>query len=605
MKTGPTGGRRRDDDGGGAARPDAALLAQLATVSFTPGRRHFSSLLPLLEADDKALARSVEQALLRAGLPAANAAIALFSSETPILRAALCGLVGRIAASADESDSTAEREGLLQFLLDVLRDPDPRTRRAAVRALAKLRLPHASAIEDALLEAWEREHLPEQRRPLVDALGKIGGDRAHRLVEALAPDLLDADPQLRRLAGEALLRLSRRRSAPPATAASAAGDAADDDAPRGSTLLLEALPPRPLPVLVRCRAGLEPMVERQLAASPLLIASPARVVAPGQLRFELATSLRSMLALRSMLNFGFPLPEQPLVDGDVATALVRALTSAHAALVLSTFSTTPLRYRLELSGPGRRRALVLRCAQAVSAARPAWINDPSDRQWEVIVEERGLHAGAGADALRRSPHTLAVELRPRVPDERFAWRVADVPAASHPTVAAALAETAVRHGSASRDDIIWDPFVGSGAELIERARLAPYRSLLGSDIDADALDAARRNLEAAGIPLVPGAGGAALIQADARALRPGPVSLILTNPPLGRRIARDGHLAELLDSFLANAAAALVSGGLLVWISPFPERTAARAAVIGLRVVERAAIDLGGFEGELQVFRRD
>ena len=58
------------------------------------------------------------------------------------------------------------------------------------------------------------------------------------------------------------------------------------------------------------------------------------------------------------------------------------------------------------------------------------------------------------------------------------------------TVAAALARAA----GARSDDVVWDPFVGSGLELVERGLLGPYVRLLGTDLDLRALEVARSNL---------------------------------------------------------------------------------------------------------------
>jgi len=81
-------------------------------------------------------------------------------------------------------------------------------------------------------------------------------------------------------------------------------------------------------------------------------------------------------------------------------------------------------------------------------------------------------------------------LRRHPVDERFAYRTETVAASSHPTIAAAL----VRLVPPREDDVVWDPFVGSALELIERARLGPYRALHGTDVDEGALEAARANL---------------------------------------------------------------------------------------------------------------
>jgi 23S rRNA G2445 N2-methylase RlmL len=237
-----------------------------------------------------------------------------------------------------------------------------------------------------------------------------------------------------------------------------------------------------------------------------------------------------------------------------------------------------VRYRIEWLG-GRHRGAVLRAARGAARLAPSLLNDPSRRDLEVVVEDR-----AGR---------IEVELRPRLPDPRFAWRVADVPAASHPTIAAALARIA----GARDDDVVWDPFVGSAGELVERARLGPLRRLHGSDLDPRALAAARANLAAAGVE-------ATLEQGDALALAPSGVTLILTNPPLGRRVHRRADLGELLERFVAHAARVLAPGGRVVWISPSPERTLAAAKRARLFGETLGPVDLGGFDGWLQRFEK-
>ncbi|MFY0536671.1 TRM11 family SAM-dependent methyltransferase [Nannocystis pusilla] len=112
-------------------------------------------------------------------------------------------------------------------------------------------------------------------------------------------------------------------------------------------------------------------------------------------------------------------------------------------------------------------------------------------------------------------------------DPRFSYRSGDVPAASHPTIAAALARLA----EVRQDDVVWDPFVGSGLELCERGLLGPAASLLGTDLDPRALAVAAANLRNAGLR-------AELTQADATTHRPAGVTLIVTNPPMGRRVHR-------------------------------------------------------------------
>jgi 23S rRNA G2445 N2-methylase RlmL len=262
-------------------------------------------------------------------------------------------------------------------------------------------------------------------------------------------------------------------------------------------------------------------------------------------------------------------------------ALAGALSSEEARRLLETWTVGVVRYRIAWDEGGHHRARTWRAAQALASLRPAWVNDPTESTWEARAREEG-----GA---------LLVELHPRgLVDPRFAYRVRDVPAASHPPLAAALVRVAgVRQG-----DVVWDPFAGSGVELVERALAGPYARLYGTDTSERALDAARANLAAAGVK------GAALELADATTHAPAGTTLIVTNPPMGRRVARDGTLAELLDRFVDHAAEVLRPGGRLVWLSPLGARTTARAASRGFNVTLDTEVDMGGFRTRLQRFVR-
>ena len=78
------------------------------------------------------------------------------------------------------------------------------------------------------------------------------------------------------------------------------------------------------------------------------------------------------------------------------------------------------------------------------------------------------------------------------------------------------------------------------------------------------------------------------------------MSLILTNPPMGRRVQKQGELGPFLDRFVAHAATALIPGGRLVWISPQPGKTRARARAAGLDIQSVQKVDMGGFTAEIQ-----
>jgi tRNA G10 N-methylase Trm11 len=146
--------------------------------------------------------------------------------------------------------------------------------------------------------------------------------------------------------------------------------------------------------------------------------------------------------------------------------------------------------------------------------------------------------------------------------------------------------------------VVWDPFLGSGLELVECARLGSYRRLLGSDLDPRAIEAARENLTAASIERVE------LLLGDALELAPKGVTLILSNPPMGRRVARDGSVGELLERFTTHAADVLEGGGRMVWLSPLPRLTARAAERAKLLVEPGPELDMGGFSAQIQVFKK-
>lgn len=517
---------------------------------YTPRRSQAPALFELLGRADRELARHVERALARMGEAIGDETIARLRSAPAPLRARLCRVLGRLASETPAEE--VQRE-----LLRLVEDDDPRTRRQAIVGLGKLR---AAEAEPFLLAAWDRRPAPEERRSLAEALGKLGGLGA---LDRLRLAQTEADPELRRIVGEAIIKIER-------SALRQDGGAID---PTRS-------PPRPLPVVFHCRAGLERILIDELEGA--LAPQPD---GRGQVRAQLTGPLADLLRARVALRFGFPLPPEPLVAGEEeADAAARSLTGAASLGILRAFTSGTIRYRLEWEGAGHRRAATFRCARLVSERCSELLNDPTASLWEAVVRARPAPRPA-----------VELELWPRgLADSRFAYRVRELPAASHPTLAAALARVA----GAREDDVVWDPFVGSGLELCERARLGGYARLIGSDLDPGALAAARANLEAAGVRRF------ALLEGDARRFTPRPrPTLVITNPPMGKRVPSD-DLDALYEAILRRAGELLEHGGRMVWLSPRFGRTAAAAARAGLSPRQRTRVEMGGFSAELQLFSK-
>ena len=591
------------------------LRAAIAEAGFTPGRRDVAPLVALL-AGDEAVAPAVRRALARADADAVARAIA---EALPGLGE---GEAARVVTALGDAAtrSAAARAGVLA----AVDDARPRARRAAVTALGKLGGDDARA---AVCAYWDRTDLAAaDRRAAAAALGKLGGDDAtRRLAAATATATAGADVALARIGGRALLVAER--------------DA--DDAP--SEVVLDVAPPAPVPVVATCRPGLETLLAGELHDAGLVVER----LGPGRVRVQLAGPLGPLLAARTLLAAGVlvelpaatgaprPAPfdtpslrsggsgragahppdlhariireseavaesEDVDVDVDVDVAesgsapgsapagddplverIARALARPDVLALLAAWTRGPIRWRLDVEGGGHRRGLVWATAARVRALAPALRNQPRATTWDVVVTADQRH----------------LELRPRrYRDDRFGWRVADVPAASHPTVAAALALVA-GVGPPAADggpEHVWDPFTGSGGELCERGRLGPAR-LHGSDLDERALGAARQNLAAAGL-------AARLVRADALTHTLPPLGLVITNPPLGRRLRGDAGL--LLERFAARVPRLLAPGGRLVWITPAAARTAAVLRRGGLDLAFARDVDLGGYEVRLERWER-
>lgn len=413
----------------------------------------------------------------------------------------------------------------------------------------------------ALLARWDASDVaPEERRALAESLGKIGGDEALARLRAL--DAGD-DKELARRRDRALLM-------------------ADRTAKRGadSQIAHDLAPPHPLVVRLGCRPALGELLFTELVALDLGPGVVRKIHQPEWVELTLAGPWSTLFRSRLWATAEIVTPLVGLADrpaeaagraDEVAASIVRTLTSPGVLALLRGWTRGAIRWRLGMAR-GHQRAVLWRVAKEVTAIAPDLVNDPTQTTWDVQAD----------------PATRTLSLIPRrIEDPRFAYRVAEVPAASTGSVAAALVWAADAHAG----DRVWDPFCGSGVELVERARRGAVRSLLGSDVDPEALTAARANLAAAGVT-------AELVLADARSHAPGPVDLVISNPPLGSRVHVDA--AALLVAALPNLVRALAPKGRLVWITPAHRKTTPVAEALGLELARSLPVDLGGVRGRLE-----
>lgn len=461
----------------------------------------------------------------------------------------------RLAARRTQHEPS---DALRSLLLERLVDTDERTRRAAASGLGRV---GDAEMTEAIAERCLVEQSAVVLGELVTALGKIGGPRA-------AASLAEIRGRKERIDDEAFRdALERATLMCGRSDRGAIGKARIDDAPDA-----------PLAIAMHCRPGLEPVLYEELESR---LGDVGTVVATdGAVELSWSGPPRQLLRCRVMTELGVVV-RAPKTGGPAdAAAFAELIAGERVWPLLRRCTDGEVRYRLAWLRGGKRRKLRWDVIALASRLRPELQNDPSQSPWEIRLGE--------------SRRELVAELVPQLDDPRFGYRKRDVPAASHPTVAAAL----VRIAEVGPEDVVWDPFVGSGLELCEAWLAAHPKALVGSDRDPDALTAARANLRSVGAKRV------RLERADALTLDDVHPTCIVTNPPLGRRVLRGQDVEGTLVAFVRRAARRLPPGGRLIWVSPHPDATRLAARDAGLEVTRELSVDLGGLEGTIQRFDR-
>jgi 23S rRNA G2445 N2-methylase RlmL len=480
--------------------------------------------------------------------------VARFDAASPEERTDRVAVIRAVAVVFAESGPVEENERVRDWLLGLLQDPCEKVRRYAVAAMPKI---GAGAKEEAtLLSALRTTTGEREKKHLAQTLGKIGGPAA--LEQGF---LGDAEQKIKAAIA--------RRESPSAVRIQAV--LADFSALR---------------IHLRGRHGLERIVSDEVEQSRrnhgkfrvAEVHSGKVAIVP-----EAPFSLAEIYAMRCFGTAAFVLGNTDGA-GEVKSIedLAAVITSPFARRLLQTLTEGSIRYRLNFVSKGHQRAAVASLASRVYARCPDILNDGRDVTWTIDIypNDRGHLA----------------ELRPNLtPDPRFSYRQKDVPAASHPPLAACLARLAGR----IEHEVIWDPFCGSGLELIERALLGGVQGVYGTDRSGEAVAIAQNNFAAAKAKSVP----AKFMRGDFRdvassqVLGAGTVTLIITNPPLGMRVPVP-DLRQLIEDLFRVAVTVLKPGGRLVLVNPLSMQTAHPR----LKLQFQQKVDMGGFECRLEKY---
>ena len=317
-----------------------------------------------------------------------------FDKATPeerIERVAVIRAVGVVFLESGPPELGNEVRAWLRSLLD---DPEEKVRRYAMNALPKVGAGREE--ESELLDLLRKTDIGREKKFVADALDKIGGEQTLAATRGLLPQTEQkARAAVARSESPGAIRMDR---------------------------VLENF--EGVAVYLRGRRGLEGTVRAEVEAGHrfrVLDQSEGLVVIEPAAPFSLADIYR----LRCFGTAGFFLGASP----GAANGPAELMTSPPALRLLGTFTDGPARYRIDFVSKGHQRGAVRELANRVYALCPEILNDPRSALWAMDV-----HSTARGES---------VELRPRlVPDPRFAYRLQDIPAASHPPLAACMARLA-------------------------------------------------------------------------------------------------------------------------------------------------------------------
>ena len=487
--------------------------------------------------------------------------VARFDHSTPEERIKRVAVIRAVGVAFSKSGTAKQKAEVRSWLVRLLQDSSEKVRRYAMTALPKLGA--GPGEEEALLALLRTTTVEREKKFLSQALEKIGGPAT---LSAVAGGR-GVFPQT-----EQKVKASLARSERPS--------AIRMDRPLSDFTHLR--------IHLRCRKGLEEIVRDEVKESIAehgkfrIVDTQSGLVA---IRPVAPFSLADLYTLRCFATVGFFLGHFRSSDptGSV-DALASMMTSPLSRSVLAAFTEGSIRYRLEFVSRGHQRGAVRLLANRAYSMCPDILNDPRRAPWSMDLLPTG--------------HGITVELRPKLtPDPRFTYREADIRAASHPPLAACMARLAGR----VEHEIVWDPFCGSGLELIERARLGGVEYVYGTDLNPNAIAISRTNFAAAGVKgfQLNLACGDFRDYTRVEGLGPKSVTLMVTNPPMGRRI-RVSNLRGLLRDLFAVAAAVLKPGGRLIFANPMRIEPLDPS----LRLEYRKVIDLGGFNCRLEMYRK-
>jgi ubiquinone/menaquinone biosynthesis C-methylase UbiE len=248
------------------------------------------------------------------------------------------------------------------------------------------------------------------------------------------------------------------------------------------------------------------------------------------------SSLRTVVAIYLVQYFNIPRP-QAFLGHQYYHMLLEQINKLKALCPSGTFTG------FRISAAGQNSSVFSRLKSELEKDTDLTY-DPKEGQLFLRIRPSSLEEVGWEVLMRTSPRPLSTR----------SWRVYNMKGALNATIAAVMVE--MTHPSS--DDRFLNIMCGSGTLLIERAQAyGKAQSIIGCDIDPEALRGAQRNLQASNLTQV-----VELIKGDAAQL-PFPshsFNVICSDLPWGQLVGSMRENAELYPKVLAEAARVGVKG---------------------------------------------
>ena len=496
-----------------------SLLKKLdkATKKVKLSQEEIGQAILLLSTEDVKQRFHIGNVILQQGLKSLPKLTLAMDLDKPEIRRTVVYILGKLSKQLIAIGQPVPQEAM-DALYRGLLDEDPKVRRNSAVALGDLKI---SVSAGNVIHALSRETTPWVRTSMILALGSIGGDET---VAYLSSYQADNTPE--RIALEKAL---------------------DRSASIKSNWRFIKKLTNAIPMELWTAEGMERVVAEGVKKELSLAVGQ---VTPGRVCISTADAY-GLFALRTFTELLIPLAKAQLNSPDEIKAVVaenlRQENILEKILALHEDDQQVMRYRLEIKGKGLRhnirRTIIREIAEAITAACPVFVNSPShyDLEIRILLEEK----------------TAEFLLKPfTIPDNRFSYRIKDVPASINPAVAAGVIRLAPRLFPQGR---VLDPFCGSGTMLIERGFAVGHKELVGVDISPAAIEAAKQNVCTAGFSNM------TLINDDMRNIsRKEKFHEIITNMPFGIRTSNHETNVKLYREFFDLIPHILAEHGLVI-----------------------------------------